>query len=65
MDRERLMWRKSSFSNANGGGCVEVANLPNGGWAVRDSKDPQGPVLRFTASEVDAFRQGVMTGEFD
>lgn len=65
MDRERLMWRKSSFSNANGGGCVEVADLPEGGWAVRDSKDPQGPVLQFTTGEVEAFVQGVRAGEFD
>ena len=37
------IWRKSSYSGSNGGGCVEVAdNLP-GLVAVRDSKDPNGP----------------------
>ena len=40
-------WRKSSFSGGSGGNCVEVAgNLP-GVIAVRDSKDPGGPVLLY------------------
>lgn len=37
-------WRKSSYSGSNGGECVELAGLP-GTVAVRDSKDPEGPVL--------------------
>jgi len=49
-----LTWAKSSYS-ANSGDCVEVAPLPGGGRAVRDSKDPDGPVLRFTAQEWTAF----------
>jgi len=59
-----LPWVKSSlsFSNSN---CVEVASLPGGGIGVRDSKDPQGPVLRFTPSEWDAFLGGARNGEFD
>ncbi len=41
------MWRKSSYSNTDGGSCVEVAaNLP-GTVPVRDSKSPDGPVLFF------------------
>jgi len=45
MDLTRAEWRKSSRSGDNGGNCVEVArNLP-GIVAVRDSKDPGGPVL--------------------
>ncbi|MER7444554.1 DUF397 domain-containing protein [Micromonospora avicenniae] len=41
-------WRKSTRSGSNGGNCVEVAdNLP-GLVAVRDSKDPTGPVLTFS-----------------
>jgi Domain of unknown function (DUF397) len=59
-----LSWRKSSFSFANGD-CVEVANLPGGGVGVRDSKDTAGPVLRFTASEWEAFVAGARNGEFD
>ena len=59
------MWRKSSFSSANGGACVEVAgNLP-GMVAVRDSKAPGGPVLVFTAAEWRAFAAGVKIGQFD
>lgn len=59
-----LNWRKSSFSGGGNGGCVEIADLPDGGWAVRDSKDRQGPVLRFLPHEVDAFLKGVRAGEF-
>lgn len=44
---------------------VEIANLPNGGSAVRDSKNPTGPALRFTATEWSAFTTGIRTGEFD
>jgi Domain of unknown function (DUF397) len=45
MDLTRAVWRKSSRSGDNGGACVEVArNLP-GVVAVRDSKNPHGPVL--------------------
>jgi hypothetical protein len=57
-------WTKSSlsFSNSN---CVEVANLADGQIGVRDSKDPQGPVLRFTPGEWRAFLGGARNGEFD
>jgi Domain of unknown function (DUF397) len=34
---------------------VEVAALPDGGHAVRDSKDIHGPVLRFTADQWSSF----------
>jgi len=44
------LWVKSSYS-ASKGECVEVATLPGSGRAVRDSKDPQGPALRFSAEE--------------
>jgi hypothetical protein len=48
-----LTWRKSSRSAANGH-CVEIMELP-GGIAVRDSKDPDGPRLRFDADAWNAF----------
>jgi Domain of unknown function (DUF397) len=57
-------WIKSSLSFANGN-CVEVANLPGGHVGVRDSKNAEGPVLRFTPDEWNAFLGGVHNGEFD
>ena len=57
-------WVKSSLSFSNGN-CVEVADLPGGGIGVRDSKDSEGPFLRFTPGEWDAFLGGVRNGEFD
>lgn len=57
-------WFKSSLSFANGD-CVEVAGLPDGQVGVRDSKNTQGPVLRFTSAEWTAFIGGVRNGEFD
>jgi hypothetical protein len=42
-------WRKSSYSGGNGGNCVEVGARPQDDrMLVRDTKDRQGPVLRFT-----------------
>ncbi|MGI9003620.1 MAG: DUF397 domain-containing protein [Pseudonocardia sp.] len=37
-DPASLIWRKSSYSRGNGGDCVEVAVLPGGGPAIRDSE---------------------------
>ncbi|MEU9276533.1 DUF397 domain-containing protein [Streptomyces sp. NPDC048341] len=58
-----LEWVKSSYSG-NNGNCVEVAALPGGGRALRDSKDPSGPVLTFTRAEFRAFIAGARDGEF-
>lgn len=60
-----LIWRKASQSSAQGSDCVEVAELGDGGRAVRQSKDPDWPQLRFTASEWKAFIAGVQAHEFD
>jgi Domain of unknown function (DUF397) len=57
-------WIKSSLSFSNGN-CVEVASLSQGEIGVRDSKDSEGPVLRFTPDEWRAFLGGVRNGEFD
>jgi len=60
---EQLEWRKSSVSG-NNGACLEVATTRDG-RAVRDSKDPDGPVLTFTQAEWIAFIAGAKAGEFD
>ena len=57
-------WVKSSLSFANGN-CVEVSDLPGGTVGVRNSRDREGPVLRFTQDEWYAFLGGVRKGEFD
>lgn len=65
MTSNNLEWRKSTRSNDNGL-CVEFAELPGGnGIALRDSKDPAGPMLAFTNDEWNAFAGGVKDGEFD
>ncbi|GAA4223425.1 hypothetical protein FHR32_001267 [Streptosporangium album] len=74
MDLNDLAWRKSSLSGSNGGDCVEVASLENASYrpvhkqdathAVRDSKDPSGPILYFDLVEWKAFINRVKTSEF-
>lgn len=59
-----LAWFKSSYSSANGQ-CTEAARLPDGGMAVRDSKHPDGPVLRSSAKEWRAFLAAAKAGEFE
>jgi Domain of unknown function (DUF397) len=51
MDLTHANWRKSSYSTQNGS-CVEVARPPGAtAIAVRDSQDPHGPTLTFTAND--------------
>jgi hypothetical protein len=57
-------WRKATKSNGSGS-CVLMADLGDGRIGVRDSKDPDGPVLRFTRAEIDAWLDGARNGEFD
>jgi uncharacterized protein DUF397 len=63
-DPTGAVWRKASYSNGNGGDCVEVADLHCGHHAVRDSKDPAGLALTCTAAHWGAFIAGIRTGEF-
>jgi hypothetical protein len=56
-------WRKSTYSNGQGD-CVEVADGIPGALPVRDSKDPGGPALVFTAESWAAFIAGVKAGNF-
>jgi hypothetical protein len=46
-----LTWVKSSYSTATSANCIEIAALPTGGRAVRDSKDPDGAILMLTATQ--------------
>jgi hypothetical protein len=54
-------WMKSSASGTTG--CVEV-RFTNTRVQVRNSRDPHGGILEFTAPEWDAFLVGAARGEF-
>ncbi|WP_149828580.1 DUF397 domain-containing protein [Streptomyces tailanensis] len=66
MTTESPRWFKSSYSE-NGGACIEVAgNLvaSRGVVPVRDSKNPNGPVLDVPAEAFSSFVAGIKAGEF-
>ncbi len=54
-------WRKSSFSDANGGSCIETAS-GDGVILVRDTTDRDGGTLAFTADAWRAFMADVKRG---
>ena len=58
------LWRKSSISDSRGA-CVELARLGAGEFAVRNSRNPDGPALIYTRAEIAALIEGVKLGEFD
>ena len=68
-EKEREMSAQIKFKNwrkpepSGDGGCVEFATA-DGLVGLRDSKDPNGPVLAFPPREWEAFAQGVANGEF-
>lgn len=64
IDLSDATWRKSSYSNPDGGACVEVSDDFTGLVPVRDSKDPQGPALVFPAASWTAFVSAVKDGRF-
>jgi hypothetical protein len=59
-----IHWRISSFSG-NNGTCVEVAALPDGHIAVRNSTHPDGAVTLFTRAEMNQWINDIKAGEFD
>jgi hypothetical protein len=62
-ERASLTWLKAQLSGANGQ-CVEIASTADK-VAIRDSKDPGGPILVYTFAEFKAFLHGARNGEFD
>ncbi|UZJ30175.1 DUF397 domain-containing protein [Streptomyces endophytica] len=63
IDLSTVTWRKSSYSNPDGGQCIEVSpDLPPL-VPVRDSKDPHRPALVFPAAAWAAFVDAVKGGE--
>ena len=62
-DLAGLRWFTSSASA--GGACVEVAHLPEGGVALRDSKDRSKAPHVYTRHEWECFLAGARNGEFD
>ncbi|UCM88993.1 DUF397 domain-containing protein [Streptomyces marincola] len=61
VDLTNATWRKSSRSNG-AAQCVEATDLPGGGIAIRDSKNPHRTPLRWAAAQWNAFRQGIVDG---
>lgn len=54
-------WRKSSYSNG-ATQCVEAASI-GGLTAIRDSKDPEGPVLLLAGRQMRALVRSIRTGQ--
>ncbi|OWA21693.1 DUF397 domain-containing protein [Streptomyces sp. CS057] len=59
-DLTAAAWRSSSYSNQEGGNCVQVADGFPGVVPVRDSKNPTGPVLVPAAAAWSAFITGLV-----
>jgi hypothetical protein len=59
-----VAWRKSQHSNPSGN-CVEIAGLPDGTVAIRNSRYPTGPALLCAPADFSAFLAGARDGEFD
>lgn len=63
-DLDGVVWQKSQYSNSKGN-CVELAALPSGEVAMRNSRFPDSPALIYTRAEIEALLLGVKDGEFD
>lgn len=57
-DLATIRWRKSTYSSGQGGACVELGHV----GAVRDSKNPTGPVM--LVGDLSAFLRHVKRGGF-
>jgi hypothetical protein len=65
LDKQTRAWRKSSRSGGSGAQCVELSYEASATSAVRDSKNPNGPVLSFATQQVAAFIERVRSGQLD
>ncbi|XUZ23485.1 DUF397 domain-containing protein [Streptomyces sp. RMIT01] len=65
VDLSAASWRKSSYSNSDGGACVEVSDGFADVVPVRDSKNLTVPALTFAADGWSAFVSAVRNGELD
>jgi len=63
LDLSDAVWFSSRFCNNSA--CVQVAHLPGGYVALRDSKDTSKAAHVFDHEEWDAFLAGVKNGQFD
>jgi predicted secreted Zn-dependent protease len=61
-DHKSLTWRTAL--NCDGGSCVEVAADQNVIW-IRNSRQPDGPLLQYTPEEWHEFASGIKKGDFD
>jgi hypothetical protein len=57
-------WVKARAST-NSTGCVEIARLPDGQVALRNSRFPDEQAHVFTSHEWACFLDGARNGEFD
>ncbi|TYR38627.1 DUF397 domain-containing protein [Streptomyces parvus] len=62
IDLSAANWRKSSYSNQDGGACLEIADDFAAVVPARDSKNPHGPALTFTATDWSSFVSAVKDG---
>lgn len=58
-------WFSSSYSNDQGGVCVQGGRMHDGNMAVRDSKDPHGPAFVFPAAAWCSFLKTIRSGKGD
>ncbi|MEK8145200.1 DUF397 domain-containing protein [Streptomyces sp. M10(2022)] len=64
IDLSATAWRKSSYSNPDGGACIEISDDFAAVVPVRDSKHPSGPALAFAADGWSSFVSAVKSGAF-
>lgn len=62
IDLSAATWRKSSYSNQDGGACLEIADDFAAVVPVRDSKNAHGPALTFAATDWSSFVSAVKDG---